>query len=78
MLKISNTHTLEKKVSTGLGWQAAGLELTPITMPEAPRHRIRQDAAIPLAERKFQNLNVSIKIFAEICRSLNLSYISIN
>lgn len=30
---------------------------------EAPRHRIRQDAVIPPAGRKFQNLNASINIF---------------
>lgn len=33
------------------------------------RHRIRQDAVIPPAGRKFQNLNASINIF-ESCRSL--------
>ena len=36
---------------------------------EAPRHRIRQDAVLPPAGRKFQNLNASINIF-ESCRSL--------
>lgn len=36
---------------------------------EAPRHIIRQDAAIPPAGRKFQNLNASINIL-ESCRFL--------
>ena len=73
MLKITNTHSLavQRKESKYRAWrQVTELELTPITMLEAPRHRIRQDAAIPLSGRK-------IEIFAEICRSLKLSYIRI-
>lgn len=40
---------------------------------EAPRHRIRQDAVIPPAGRKFQNLNASINMQIPYFKNLLLS-----
>ena len=40
---------------------------------EAPRHRIRQDAVIPPAGRKFQNLNASINMQIPYFKNLFLS-----
>lgn len=51
------------------GWLAGRRAAAYPHYHETTRHRIRQDAAIPPAGRKFQNPNASINIF-ESCRSL--------